>query len=130
MTANERLEKLLNRAGQTISHLPKRYGQEHRSTAFDAADKFGGSLSMTQNFEDYILHLTDVIDRMETALENVIGERDYLADVVERGGLFSCEMCALEEGSEDCCVDADFNETGKQPIFRVPEDWRADDETD
>lgn len=44
-------------------------------------------------------------------------------DVVEREGLFDCEMCALDEGSEDCCVDEDFNETGKQPIFRVPEEW-------
>ena len=75
MTADERIEALLNRAGQTLSDLPKRYRQEHRNTAFDAADKFGGSLSMTQNFEDYILHLTDVIDRMETALEYVLGQR-------------------------------------------------------
>lgn len=78
MNCDERLEKLLNRAGQTISDLPKRYEQSLRNDAFDAADKFGGSIGMTLNFEDYILHLTDIIDRMETALENVCGERDYI----------------------------------------------------
>ena len=82
MTPDERIEALLNRAGQTISDLPKRYEQEHRNTAFDAADKFGGSLSMTQNFEDYILHLTDVIDRLEQALENQVTLHENLIHVI------------------------------------------------
>ena len=56
MTANERLEKLLNRAGQTISDLP----QNHCGLIGRVAT------------------LVDIIDRMETALENVIGERDWL----------------------------------------------------
>ena len=123
MTPDERIEELLNRAGQTISDLPKRYEQEHRNTAFDAADHFGGSLCMTQNFEDYILHLTDVIDRMETALENVCGERDYLCD---RSG---CEFCAYERIDGDkmpcrgCTVTKNLYE-----FAGVPEDWSADDE--
>ena len=123
MTPDERIENLLNRAGQTISDLPKRYEQEHRNTAFDAADHFGGSLCMTQNFEDYILHLTDVIDRMETALENVCGERDYLCD---RSG---CEFCAYERIDGDkmpcrgCTVTKNLYE-----FAGVPEDWSADDE--
>lgn len=123
MTCDERIEALLNRAGQTISDLPKRYEQEHRNTAFDAADHFGGSLCMTQNFEDYILHLTDVIDRMETALENVCGERDYLCD---RSG---CEFCAYERIDGDkmpcrgCTVTKNLYE-----FAGVPEDWSADDE--
>ena len=99
MTPDERIEKLLNRAGQTISDLPKRYEQEHRNTAFDAADKFGGSLAMTQNFEDYILHLTDVIDRMETALENVCGERDYLRHVA---GVDGCWTCTNSDSGMEC----------------------------
>ena len=81
-SCDERIEELLNRAGQTISDLPKRYRQEHRNTAFDAADKFGGSLSMTQNFEDYILHLTDIIDRMETALDNQVTLHEHLMHVI------------------------------------------------
>lgn len=76
MTADERIENLLNEFGQTISDLPKRYEQNNRNSAFDSADKFAGSLSMTQNFEDYICHLVDVIDRLELALERAIWERD------------------------------------------------------
>lgn len=37
VASDERLEQLLNRAGQTISGLPKRYDMEPRSCAFDAA---------------------------------------------------------------------------------------------
>ena len=76
MTADERLEKLLNRAGQTISDLP----QNH----------FG--------LIGRVANLVDIIDRMETALENVIGERDWLR----------------------ANYSANPNET-------VPEDWRADE---
>ena len=53
---------------------------------------------MTQNFEDYILHLTDVIDRMETALENVFGERDWLvrhAPDIE----VECNLCVFRENT-------------------------------
>ena len=81
-SADKRIEELLNRAGQTISDLPKRYRQEHRNTAFDAADKFGGSLSMTQDFENYILHLTDIIDRFEWALENQVTLHESLMHVI------------------------------------------------
>ena len=126
MTPDERIEKLLNRAGQTISDLPKRYEQEHRNTAFDAADKFGGSLAMTQNFEDYILHLTDVIDRMETALENVCGERDYLLHEC-----IGCEDCAAASEYDDfeneICHSCE-NESKFE--WSIPEDWRVDDDTE
>ena len=96
MTADERLEKLLNRAGQTISDLPGPFGYttKQEEAALEAAADFGGE-------EPLILHQTDIIDRMETALENVIGERDWLR----------------------ANYSANPNET-------VPEEWRADDETD
>lgn len=123
---DERIEKLLNRAGQTISDLPKRYRQEHRNTAFDAADKFGGSLSMTQNFEDYILHLTDIIDHFEWALENVCNERDYLAYRLNWLSMYrhrdcqSCERVNECERTPDHCLGWVFG--------GVPEDWSANDE--
>ena len=125
MTADERIEALLGRAGQTITDLPKRYEQAVRNNAFNAADHFGGSLSMTQNFEDYILHLTDIIDRMETALENVCGERDYLCD---RSG---CEFCAYEriDGNKMPCRGCTVTKNLYE-FAGVPEDWSADDETD
>lgn len=129
MTADERLEALLNRAGQTISDLPKRYEQEHRNTAFDAADKFGGSLAMTQNFEDYILHLTDVIDRMETALENVCGERDYLR---QTAGVDGCWTCTNSDSGMEChrpegCVLNDEGRCVGYEYAGVPEDWRPEE---
>ena len=129
MTPDERIEKLLNRAGQTISDLPKRYEQAVRNNAFDAADHFGGSLSMTQNFEDYILHLTDIIDRMETALENVCGERDYLRHVA---GVDGCWTCTNSDSGMEChrpegCVLNDEGRCVGYEYAGVPEDWRVDD---
>lgn len=128
MTCDERIEALLNRAGQTISDLPKRYEQEHRNTAFDAADHFGGSLCMTQNFEDYILHLTDVIDRMETALGNVIGERDYLVWALKED-YHCCDACIHRDkymSEEPCNLCERAN--SKFEFAGVPEDWRVDDD--
>ena len=49
-----------------------------------------------------VANLVDIIDRMETALENVIGERDWLAAYYEDNELM--------------------------PWYGVPEDWRADDD--
>lgn len=75
---------------------------------------------MTQNFEDYILHLTDVIDRMEWALENVCGERDYLR---QTAGVDGCWTCVFGEGGGMEC-------NGRCKGYEyagVPEDWRVDD---
>lgn len=130
MTPDERIEKLLNRAGQTISDLPKpsavvyAYPKDMRRYIPDVAARWHGRLNYGScDLEDYILHLTDVIDRMETALENVCGERDYLCD---RSG---CEFCAYERIDGDkmpcrgCTVTKNLYE-----FAGVPEDWSADDE--
>ena len=81
MTADERIEKLLNRFGQTISDLPQSdtrhltYGRESRSNAEHQVFAFAGKsgyvdiLDCLAMHQDYICHLADVIDRMETALE-------------------------------------------------------------
>lgn len=76
MTADERIENLLNAFGQTINDLPKAeapmyaYSREHLGSAILAACRWRGnqSLSTSLDCEDYICHLCDVIDRMETAL--------------------------------------------------------------
>ena len=123
MTADERLEVLLYRAGQTISDLPRKwdgcvsepYSGKQCYKAHGAAwawyvgedQRAVPELERQESTRDrlvlrsYILHLTDVIDRMETALENVIGERDWLR--------------------------AKYS---ANPYETVPEDWGADDETD
>lgn len=106
MTADERIEKLLNKFGQTIADLPKAkgswhaYRQEHLDSAFFATMRWHGNrcLGTIMDCEDYICHLCDVIDRMETALETARrmmgchGCKDY-------GGIFGRACKKLEENS-------------------------------
>ena len=73
MTADERIEKLLNRFGQTISDLTQPnegnkccYSFEDRLAAEKESCKWHNGWA---DHRDYICHLADVIDRMETALE-------------------------------------------------------------
>lgn len=133
MTAEQRIEKLLNRAGQTISDLPRKQGlsvsepysgadcHKANSTAWrwylnidTGMDDYYSTCSKVA-LELYILHLTDIIDRMETALENVCGERDYLRSVV-------CGLCTnFREDGADACETCIVGEG-------VPEYWRADDD--
>ena len=146
MTPDERIEALLNRAGQTISDLPQSfaggpeaYGEDARKNALCAAWSWylpavisaGDAVDFMQNrrnetvMAQYILHLTDVIDRIETALENVCGERDYLCD---RSG---CEFCAYERFDGDkmpcrgCTVTKNLYE-----FAGIPEDWSEKDDTE
>lgn len=95
MTCDERIEALLNRAGQTISDLPKGdgkhliYDKELRKGA-DVAQRAWhgigeGYVDIVDDLymhQDYILHLTDVIDRMEAALDNALNLHDHNAHIV------------------------------------------------
>lgn len=146
MTCDERLEALLNRAGQTISDLPKREGTEASEPyPLSALPKSNGVawnwyLDIGTDMDDYdstrskmvlklyILHLTDIIDRMEIALENVIGERDYLRSRFhcffckhydDMTTTEPCKSCLLSNGDPGFELDYDKS--------IVPEDWRADD---
>lgn len=108
MTADERLEKLLNRAGQTISDLP----QNH----------FG--------LIGRVANLVDIIDRMETALENVIEERDWMVAMSGRIGF--CFTCSHWNETKDRCelggkCDPNSRETLLYAYSGVPDDWRADE---
>ena len=90
MTADERIELLLNRFGQTIEDLPKSadndwsdnvYESRHLISAKKAAlvfmmDEWQDTDAVPEiKYEveecllDYICHLADIIDRMEIALE-------------------------------------------------------------
>lgn len=123
MTCDERLEKLLNRAGQTISDLPGPFGYtaKQEEDAMEAAADFGGD-------DVLILHLTDVIDRLEWALDKVVRERDYLA---ERFGdaVCDCDICMHAENDTDdppyviCALSENRFE-----FAGIPEDWRVDDD--
>ena len=83
MNADERIEKLLNEFGQTISDLPEAdglhhvYESKHRQEAEKSVykwHKFSGTyteiVDVVEMNASYICHLADVIDRMERALSN------------------------------------------------------------
>lgn len=126
MNCNQRIEALLNRAGQTISDLPDKYDEMAIDAAADTAEKWSHRITW-RRYVDYILHLTDVIDRMETALENVCGERDYLVWALRKDYL--CDACihrdkhAFEKPCNLCEKD-----NSKFEFAGVPEDWSVDDE--
>ena len=125
-SADKRIEELLNRAGQTISDLPKDYQDAAECMrAYAEVQKWRSenNLSTQYECEKYILHLTDVIDRMETALENVCGERDYLLKEY-----LGCESCTVGEGArfdEEPCLSC---ENGSEFEWSIPEDWSVNDE--
>lgn len=116
MTADERIEKLLNRFGQTISDLPKTteeghaYDSQHRIDANTAARKWGRMARPMS--DDYICHLTDIIDRMEIALETAVRCTDCGTCEFERTGECSgiiecnyriCDGCLMDsDGMEGC----------------------------
>ena len=94
MTADERIERLLNRFGQTISDLPKPENKKYSygwytSQHIDKAAREWGKKDAYFDWavvSDYACHLCDVIDRLEIALETAIR-------------IMPCSPC---EESEDC----------------------------
>lgn len=72
MTTDERIEELLNKAGQTIMDLPLFYSAEERQQAKAAVrERMSSRLFVSAtDYQDMVLHLTDVIDRLEWALSN------------------------------------------------------------
>ena len=134
-SCDERIEKTLNRAGQTISDLPNGYllnaGEAKAIQGVacrwfvdeDAPEGVALRNLVSIPLYQYILHLTDVIDRLETALENVCGERDYLLKEY-----LGCESCTVGEGArfdEEPCLSC---ENGSEFEWSIPEDWSVDDE--
>ena len=93
-SVDKRIEELLNRAGQTISDLPKGYflnageakaiqGAACRWFIDDDAPE-GVALRNLVSIPlyQYILHLTDIIDRMEWALDNQVTLHEHLIHVI------------------------------------------------
>lgn len=118
MTADERIEKLLNRFGQTISDLPITYHPSHRysarSAAYNWAEKNKPELleAPFATLPTYICHLCDVIDRMEIALETAVRCTDCGTCEFEHTGECSgiiecnyriCDGCLMDsDGMEGC----------------------------
>lgn len=96
MTADERIRKLIERAGSPVMVC--------KNTQEDELERRRGIYLETrkiieEQFDDsvilYIRHLVDTIDRMEAALYNVLNERDQLmSDLrheIRKHG--SCDFC-------------------------------------
>lgn len=127
MTADERIEGLLNAFGQTIIDLPKSadndwsthvYESRHLISAKKAAlvfmmDEWQDADAVPEiRYEveecllDYICHLADVIDRMETALETAANNA-------------SCEFC--EKSWAECKQQPNNEEFVCD--FRLDDEW-------
>ena len=78
MTADKRIENLLNMANNTMADLPKHgeYRMESINAAFTAVDEWAGvqAAGNLAEYAEYICHLADVIDRLEWALTNTLQE--------------------------------------------------------
>lgn len=84
-SADKRIEETLNKGGQTISDLPKDYQDAAECMrAYAEVQKWRSenNLSTQHECEKYILHLTDIIDRMETALDNQVTLHEHLIHVI------------------------------------------------
>ena len=117
MTFEERLAEL----GVDLSDLPKNYRWlpiwEINKTIMEWSAKPVNYEDAARVHYSYIQHLTDIIDRMETRIVNLTGERDYLRaklcymcrlvddDVAEAEGLIDCFKCDLTTVPEDWSVD-------------------------
>lgn len=110
MTFEERMAEL----GVGLSDLPK-YKRIPMLVINRKISEWKGEHIDTLDLYRYILHLTDIIDRMETRIVNLTGERDWMQSKC-------CALCvrAYEDGS-DACDTCDIDEG-------VPEDRRADDD--
>lgn len=133
MTFEERMAEL----GVDLSDLPnnKHAGMPYPVSRYEsllkqAADFTG--FDAPAGFEifnvlQYALHLVDVIDRMETRIVNLTGERDYLFERASGAGVLDCEDCLYNgEDCNDRCYDGTGLEHGVW--VGVPEDWSADNE--
>lgn len=118
MTFEQRMAEL----GVDLSDLRTDYSDEEYGQVFDTYLKWGEELEGAS----YILHLVDIIDRMETRLVNLTGERDYLFERASGAGVLDCADCLYNgEDCNDRCYDGTGLEHGVWA--GVPEDWSADD---
>ena len=85
MTFEQRMAEL----GVDLSDLPDEYSMEQCASACIVAGKWAKYTDHTVPY-DYILHLVDVIDRMETRIVNLTGELNYIKDTFR-----DCATCAV-----------------------------------
>lgn len=140
---DERIEKTLNRAGQTISDLPSwhEYDEDRLHLSWNMAIRAERELyslpedcgitgtRMIDVLSAHYAKAVDIIDRMETALENVCGERDYLLHLIKKTR--PCWVCVHRDllASQHPCNTC--RNVKSDPYFEyagVPDNWSVDDE--
>lgn len=93
---DRRIEELMNRVGGTIDGTEKNHGQAARDAARSMAESYimGNRMLLNEinGAAEYICHLADIIDRMETALHNAAIKanaldklKEGLENVIEHG---------------------------------------------
>ena len=109
LPSNERCNGLYEKFYAVVERICKEMGEE-----FD--------LEMLLSYLIIAIAKRDeIIDRMETRLDNVIGEREYLLD--RMWGENPCVICENAKREGGCAVDiCEFEFAG------VPENWRAHDD--
>ena len=122
MTFNQRLAAL----GVDLSDLPEM-----------AAYPIEREIEMVETIQrendlplDYTLRLIDIIDRMETRLINLTGERDYLAKRVQEVDPDLCDVCVYAAQPPDApeCEQCYNRDPDNFHFAGVPMDWDADGE--
>ena len=142
MTFEQRMAEL----GVDLSDLPSAYSYSQMIKAdLNALDYLQNlypddiiTLDKLENYLWFILHLTDIIDRMETRIDNLTGERDYLLDLINYyAGCNDCRICLHRHPViPTVCSDESKYVTVKDGEYvacqfeyaSVSEDWRVDDE--
>ena len=121
MTADERIEKLLNRFGQTISDLPKvndyKYNRSLIRSIISAEKSVDEWYDPDHSYDfyqyaypAYICHLADIIDRMEIALETAVRCTDCGTCEFERTGECSGIIECNYRICDGCLMDSDVTE--------------------
>lgn len=130
-------DKRLAALGVDLSDLPEpstlvsRSLHLHSKTYDLIKSLYGDSWSgadRTRLFLSYILLLTDIIDRLETRLDNVIGERDYLVEKLSEA-IGDCNICVYSDlnEAEMPCYQCNFPD--RNFVFAgVPDDWMVHDD--
>ena len=118
MTFEERLAAL----GVDLSDLPEHDRIPVLGINRTVFEWKGELLDREVDLYRYIMHLTDVIDRMETRLVNVTGELNYIKQT-----FMGCATCT--DGSvlhSDRCNSCDENYSNYE-FAGVLEDWSVDE---
>ena len=134
MTADEHIEETLNRAGQTISDLPR--GNTERGAypgkkvlAMTGVCQFEQRVDVSDvsilDCLDYILHLTNVIDRYDEALTRLCDLRDRHVHIV--GNVDPPEGVTHEQ--LNACIEAIIDATEKYRAGLEPwDDWSKEND--